>query len=123
MRRLLLPAVLLTALPFAAQAQVDVRLEETVRCYNAAAVYAQQFVVMGEKPRYAELNGYAAELKGRAYAIGAKYGRSRADVHAEFADNDSNYLRRFYIFGPGGMVLSEFGRGEIDYCGLNKVLR
>jgi hypothetical protein len=123
MRRLLLPVVLLTALPFTAQAQVDVQLEETIRCYDAAAVYAQQFVVAGQKDSFAKLNGYASELKSRAYALGAKHGKSKAEVRSEFADNDSDYVRRFYIIGAGGMAATEFARGEIDHCGLNKVLK
>ncbi|HWD26067.1 MAG TPA: hypothetical protein VG387_02785 [Rhizomicrobium sp.] len=125
MRRLPLLALLcVTALPAAAQdTPFDPKLEGVIRCYDAAAVYAQIYVITGKRDAVAKLNGYASELKTRAYAIGDKDGRSRADVRSEFADNDSSYVHRFYIFGPAGMLPSEFGRGEIGACGLNKVLK
>ena len=125
MRRLLISAALFAAaLPLAAQAETfDPKLEETVRCYDAASVYAQLFVVTGRNDAAAKLNGYASELKGRAYAIGTKDGRSHADVRAEFADNDAAYVHRFFVFGPEGMALSEFGAGEIAACGLSKIVK
>ena len=125
MRRLpLFIALCAIALPAAAQdAPFDPKLEEVVRCYDAAAVYAQFYVIVGKPAAVAKLKGYASELKTRAYAIGAKDGRSRGDVRSEFADNDTAYVRRFYLVGPAGLLPTEFGRDEIDHCGLIKVIK
>ena len=48
---------------------------------------------------------------------------SYRDVYAEFGDNDADYVRRFYAFGPRGMALTEFGAGEIEFCHLDRVLK
>ena len=94
---------------------------ETVRCYNAAANYAQQFVVSGEIGAQTAMLGYAAELRGRAYTLAARLGKSRAAVKADFRDDDSAYLHKFYSFGNGTMTITDFGNGEIAHCNLDKV--
>jgi hypothetical protein len=96
--------------------------QETVRCYNAAANFAQQYVVAGATAQQDAMMGYSAELRGRAYALGNKLGRSSAAVKADFRDDDSAYLHRFYSFANGTMALTDFGNGEVKYCKLEKVL-
>jgi hypothetical protein len=117
-------AVLLLALAAGGEAQADPATDyrETVRCYNAAANYTQQFVVAGQMDAQSAMAGYAAELRGRAYALGAKIGKSRAAVKADFRDDDTAYLHKFYTFGSGAMALTDFGTGEIAHCNLDKVL-
>jgi hypothetical protein len=126
MRRLPLFVLLCVAgaIPAAASAQgFDPKLEETVRCYDAASVYAQFYVVSGKKDAALKMLGYASELKGRAYALGAKDGKSHAAVKAEFADNDPDYVRRFYSFAKRSMAIADFGNGEIADCNLDKALK
>ena len=55
--------------------------------------------------------------------IGAKNGKPHAAVKAEFADNDPDYVRRFYSFANRSMMVADFGNGEIADCNLNKVLK
>ena len=124
MRRLPVLVLLCAAASGASSAQsFDPKLEETVRCYDAASVYAQFYVVSGKKDAAFRMLGYASELKARAYAIGAKNGKPHAAVKAEFADNDPDYVRRFYSFANRSMMVADFGNGEIADCNLNKVLK
>jgi hypothetical protein len=96
---------------------------DTVRCYNATANYAQQYVVAGATDEQNALLGYGAELRGRAYALGAKLGKSPAAIRADFRDDDNGYLHQFYGFANGAMTLTAFGNGEIAHCNLDKVLQ
>jgi hypothetical protein len=126
MRRLpLAGAVILFALAAGGEAQgaddPATAYRETVRCYNAAANYAQQFVISGEIGAQTAMMGYSAELRGRAYAAGARLGKSKAAVRNDFRDNDSTYLHQFYAFANGTMTVTDFGSGEITHCKLDKV--
>ncbi|HUO90178.1 MAG TPA: hypothetical protein VMU08_13465 [Rhizomicrobium sp.] len=120
-------AVLLLALAGCdnSQGQDDqsVAYRETVRCYNAAADYAQQFVVSGSNDEAMAMMGYSAELRGKAYALGARIGKSRAAVRADFHDDDAAFVHKFYNFGGGAMTLTDFGNGEVAHCSLDKVLQ
>ena len=106
-----------------AQAQDASKYQDTVRCYNAAAVYAQQFVVANLQGPMAAMIGYRDELKARAYAQGAALGKSKPAVRADFKDDTPAYVRQFFSFQQNRMALAPFGDAEVAYCGLDKVLK
>jgi hypothetical protein len=106
-----------------ARAQDAAPYRDTVRCYNAAAVYAQQFVVANLAAPTAAMIGYRDELRARAYAQGAALGKSKEAVRADFQDNTPAYVRKFFSFQQNRMALAPFGAGEIAHCSLDKVLK
>jgi hypothetical protein len=99
------------------------KYQDTIRCYNAAANYAQQFVVANVIDNATKMMGYSNELRGRAIRLGAALGKSQKAVEEEFRNNDSAYLHKFYKFDTGAMVPSDFGTGEVAHCNLDKVLQ
>jgi hypothetical protein len=99
------------------------KYQEAVRCYNAAANYAQQYVVANEIDGATRMMGYRNELRGRAIQLGVKLGKTQKAVEAEFHNNDVAYLHKFYKFDTGAMVLSDFGTGEVAHCNLDKALQ
>jgi hypothetical protein len=125
MRRSLFALALLPLiLPAAAVAQdAMAAYREAVRCQDAAAIFTQQLVLTGEAAPRQRMAGYTSELRARAYGLGAKLGKSREQVHADFHDDNVSYVRRFFVISRKDVGLSPFGRAEIAYCRLARVLR
>jgi hypothetical protein len=122
------PAAIVLLLTFgvsnaASGSDTAAKYQEAVRCYNAAANYAQQYVVANEIDGATKMMGYRNELRARAIRLGATLGKSQKAVQAEFRNDDSAYLHKFYKFDTGAMVPSDFGTGEVAHCNLDKVLQ
>jgi hypothetical protein len=97
--------------------------QDTVRCYNAATAYAQQYVVSGDADSTRKMLGYSYELRAKAITLGATLGKDQAAVAREFKGEDAGYLRKFYLLNQGSMAPSVFGAGEVFYCNLDRAVQ
>jgi len=124
MRRVLIALPLLLAACGDQGPDAVSQYRETVRCYNAAATYAQQFVVSSDPDATVKMIGYAGELKAKAFTLGGKLGSPAGTVAGDTRGaEDAAYIRKFFSFSDGTMTATDFGKGEIAHCNLDAVLQ
>lgn len=97
---------------------------DAVRCYNASSMYSQMFVVAGQRENARRLLDHAKELRGQAIALGDKVGKDEKAVTAEFKNEDTDYVHKFYIVGQdGSLTPSSYAASEVLYCNLTPLLQ
>ncbi|MBL6853281.1 MAG: hypothetical protein ISS15_12450 [Alphaproteobacteria bacterium] len=125
MRRLWAAIVLPLAVAACGPSQEDAAAyADAVRCYNASSMYSQMFLVTGEQESTRRLLDHAKALRSQAIALGDKIGKDEKAVTAEFKNDDTGYLHRFYIVGGGGSLTpTGFAASEVLYCNLTPLLQ
>ena len=125
MRRLLAATVLPLVLAACGPSEEDTAAyNDAVRCYNASTMYSQAYVVTGHQENARRLLDHAKELRAQAIALGEKVGKDEKAVTAEFKNEDTDYLHKFYIVDPGGSLTpTTYAASEVLYCNLTPLLQ
>jgi len=65
-----------------------------------------------------------AAVRGQAIALGDKVGKDEKAVTAEFKNEDTDYVHKFYIVGQdGSLTPSSYAASEVLYCNLTPLLQ
>lgn len=125
MRRFLAATALPLVLAACGPSQEDTAAyNDAVRCYNASSVYAQVYVVHGQEENARRLLDHAKGLRAQALALGDKVGKDEKAVTAEFKNDDTGYLHKFYNVDPGGSLTpTSYAASEVLYCNLTPILQ